>query len=76
MQALASSHAVPSAPPVRAGAAPLTAAEIFREHGAFVFRLLRRLGVRDADLDDLTQDVFVIVYRSLDRYEDRGQLRG
>jgi RNA polymerase sigma-70 factor (ECF subfamily) len=52
-----------------------TADEVFREHGAFVFRLLRRLGVRDADLDDLTQDVFVIVHRSLDRYEERNQMR-
>jgi RNA polymerase sigma-70 factor (ECF subfamily) len=59
------------APAVR----PLTAAEVFREHGAFVFRLLRRLGIADADLDDLTQDVFVIVHRSLHRYEERNHLR-
>lgn len=52
-----------------------TAAEVFREHGAFVFRLLRRLGVPDADLDDLTQDVFVSVHRNLDRYEERNQMR-
>ena len=56
-------------------AAPATAAEVFREHGAFVFRLLRRLGVPDADLDDLTQEVFIIVHRSLDRYEERNQMR-
>ncbi|MEA2748195.1 MAG: hypothetical protein QOI41_2338 [Myxococcales bacterium] len=53
----------------------LTAAEVFREHGAFVFRLLRRLGIADADLDDLTQDVFVIVHRSLHRYEERNHMR-
>ncbi|MDB4943841.1 MAG: polymerase sigma factor RpoE [Labilithrix sp.] len=52
-----------------------TAADVFREQGAFVFRLLRRLGVPEADLDDLTQDVFVIVHRSLDRYEERNQMR-
>ncbi len=56
-------------------AAPANAAEVFREHGAFVFRLLRRLGVPDADLDDLTQEVFIIVHRSLDRYEERNQMR-
>jgi RNA polymerase sigma-70 factor (ECF subfamily) len=58
-----------------AGAPSITVAEVFREHGGFVFRLLRRLGIHDADLDDLTQEVFVIVHRYLDRYEDRGQMR-
>lgn len=62
-------------PVVPVAARPLTSAGIFREQGAFVFRLLRRLGIRDADLDDLTQDVFVIVHRSLDRYEERNHLR-
>jgi RNA polymerase sigma-70 factor (ECF subfamily) len=52
-----------------------SSAEVFREHSAFVFRLLRRLGVPDADLDDATQDVFVIVHRSLDRYEERSHMR-
>jgi len=56
-------------------AAVATSAEIFRAHGAFVFRLLRRLGVPDADLDDVTQDVFISVHRSLDRYEERNQMR-
>gem|GEM_PF-1128920 len=55
--------------------APASAAEVFREHGAFVLRLLRRLGVPDADLDDVVQDVFVIVHRSLGRYEERSHMR-
>jgi RNA polymerase sigma-70 factor, ECF subfamily len=50
--------------------------EIFREHGAFVWRLLRRLGVPSADLDDLTQEVFLIVHRSLPSYEEQGRLKG
>jgi RNA polymerase sigma-70 factor (ECF subfamily) len=53
----------------------MSAAEVFREHGAFVFRLLRRLGIPDADLDDLTQEVFIIVHRSLDRYQEQNQMR-
>jgi len=61
--------------PVEPAATPTTAADVFREHGGFVFRLLRRLGVPDADLDDLTQEVFIIVHRSLDRYEERNQMR-
>jgi RNA polymerase sigma-70 factor (ECF subfamily) len=57
-------------------AAPaLTTAQIFREHGARVWRLLQRLGVPDADLDDLTQEVFIAVHRGLHRYEERNQLK-
>lgn len=40
-------------------------AALFQEHGRFVFRLLRRLGVPDADVDDVFQEVFVIVHRKL-----------
>ncbi|MBL0196096.1 MAG: sigma-70 family RNA polymerase sigma factor [Myxococcales bacterium] len=50
-------------------------ADIFRQHGPMVWRLLRRLGVPDADLDDLTQDVFIAVHRGLGTYEERNQLR-
>jgi RNA polymerase sigma-70 factor (ECF subfamily) len=50
-----------------AGAAP--AAErrpfeaVYREHFAFVWRTLRRLGVWPANLDDAAQEVFVVVHR-------------
>lgn len=33
------------------------------EHGAFVYRALRHLGIRDADLHDETQEVFIVVHR-------------
>ncbi len=67
---------VPASPSVRHSSAAVPSfAEIFREHGAFVFRLLRRLGVPDADLDDATQDVFVSVHRGLGSYEERNQMR-
>ncbi|HMI89188.1 MAG TPA: sigma-70 family RNA polymerase sigma factor [Polyangiaceae bacterium] len=36
---------------------------IFREHGPFVWRLLRRIGVSDVDADDLCQEVFLVLYR-------------
>jgi RNA polymerase sigma-70 factor, ECF subfamily len=80
IQASGLSAALPmavNAPAPASGTLPiaLTAEEVFREHGAFVFRLLRRLGVPDADLDDLTQDVFIIVHRALDQYEERNQMR-
>jgi len=67
------SAVIPTSPPTTTR--PLSSAEVFRDHGAFVFRLLRRLGVPNSDLDDVTQDVFVIVHRALDRYEERNQMR-
>jgi RNA polymerase sigma-70 factor (ECF subfamily) len=38
---------------------------LYREHFAYVWRSLRRLGIREADLPDLTHDVFVVVHRKL-----------
>lgn len=38
-------------------------------HGDFVFRTLQRFGVRDADLEDMTQEVFMIVLRKWTAYE-------
>ncbi|MBX3192297.1 MAG: RNA polymerase sigma factor [Labilithrix sp.] len=48
---------------------------IFREHGAFVWRALRRLGVAPSDVDDACQEVFVVVHRKLGGYEGRSQMR-
>ena len=36
---------------------------IYRAHVDFVWRSLHRLGVRDAALDDATQEVFLVVHR-------------
>ena len=46
-----------------------------REHGAFVWRMLRRLGVGDSDLDDACQEVFVVVCRKLTDFEARSSLK-
>ena len=48
---------------------------LFDEHGAFVVRSLRVLGVREQDLDDLLQEVFLVVYQRLHDYEERGSAR-
>jgi RNA polymerase sigma-70 factor (ECF subfamily) len=48
---------------------------IFREHGPFVWRALRRLGVASADVDDACQEVFVVVNRKLGEYQGRAQMR-
>ena len=38
---------------------------LYREHADFVWRSLQHLGVREADLEDLLQEVFVTVHRRL-----------
>jgi RNA polymerase sigma-70 factor (ECF subfamily) len=48
---------------------------VFEEHGAFVCRSLRYRGVREADLDDALQEVFLVVYQRLDDYQEKGRAR-
>jgi RNA polymerase sigma-70 factor (ECF subfamily) len=48
---------------------------IFETESEYVWRSLRRLGVRDADLDDVTHDVFVVVFRQLATYDPSRPLR-
>lgn len=43
--------------------------DIFEEHADHVGNSLRRLGIRDADIQDLVQDVFVVVHRILPDYD-------
>jgi RNA polymerase sigma-70 factor (ECF subfamily) len=37
--------------------------EIFESYAGFVVRIVRRLGVRPSDVEDIAQEVFVIVHR-------------
>ncbi len=60
--------------PVADGARPVFA-EVYREHAGFVWRVLRRLGVHPADVEDACQDVFVVVHRKLPGFEARSSLR-
>jgi len=46
-------------------ASALTVDAIFREHAPYVWRVLRRLGVHEADAEDVCQEVFVVVHRRL-----------
>ena len=39
--------------------------QVYAECAPFVWRSLRRLGVRDADLEDVCQEAFVVVHRRL-----------
>src|SRR4051812_36542553 len=42
---------------------------IYEAHFNYVWHSLRRIGVQDADLEDLAHDVFVAFYRGLDNYD-------
>lgn len=55
-----------------------TAAEfraLFQQYAPFVWRALRRYGVRDADLEDVCQEVFMVVHRRLGEFEGRSSVR-
>lgn len=49
--------------------APSTWEDVVAEHSARVYRLAYRLTGNRQDAEDLTQDVFIRVFRSLDTYE-------
>jgi RNA polymerase sigma-70 factor (ECF subfamily) len=50
-------------------------AAVYESHFRYVWRCLRSLGVRDAQLDDALQDVFVVVQRKLDDFDGGAELR-
>ena len=52
----------------------LSLAEVYRCHAGFVWRVLRRLGVADAALEDVVHDVFLVVHRRLPEYDGRAAL--
>lgn len=59
-----------------AAAPPAVAfAQIYADHAAMVWRSLRRLGVREADLEDVTQETFVVVHRKLAEFDGRSSLK-
>jgi len=47
---------------------------IYRQHFAFVWRSLLRLGVPRSDLPDATQDVFLVVHRRLAEFDFRSRI--
>lgn len=52
-----------------------SAGDVFEQHASFVWRTLRHLGVRPADLEDVTQEVFVVVHNRLGSYRERDKIR-
>jgi RNA polymerase sigma-70 factor, ECF subfamily len=50
---------------------------LVREHHVFVWRSVRRFGVREADIDDVVQEVFLVAAKNIDAIElgrERGYL--
>jgi RNA polymerase sigma-70 factor (ECF subfamily) len=68
--------------PANVGAKTAPAAEtpeldllsIHAQHADFVWLTLQRLGVRDADVEDLLQEVFVVVHRRLHTFDGRSRM--
>ena len=56
-------------PPVEAAWVPPTWEQVVRDHSSRVYRLAYRLTGNPHDAEDLTQDVFVRVFRSLHRFQ-------
>jgi RNA polymerase sigma-70 factor (ECF subfamily) len=48
--------------------------DLYERHFDFVWRTLRHLGVREADLPDACQDAFLVVYRRFPSFEARGKV--
>jgi RNA polymerase sigma-70 factor (ECF subfamily) len=48
---------------------PLSSEGVYREHVEFVWRALRRLGVREADVEDVCHEVFLVVHRRIRDYD-------
>ena len=57
--------AAPSEPPPAAQAEPQRLRAAFHQHFDYVWRLLRRLGVREASVDDAAQQVFLTLSAKL-----------
>lgn len=49
--------------------------EVFSTHLDYVWRVLRHLGVRGSDVEDVAQEVFVVVHRRLPAWEPRADIR-
>jgi len=49
--------------------------DIFSRYAPYVLGLVRRLGVRDAEVEDVAQEVFIVVHRQLPTFEGRSSIK-
>jgi len=54
--------------------AGLVVTRLYEAHADFVWRSLQRLGVRDGDLDDVLQEVFVVVHQRHHTFDGSSKL--
>lgn len=54
---------------------PATLRRVFDEQARYVWRTLHHLGISDADIPDLCQEVFLTVHRKLPSFAGRSSLR-
>ncbi|GAC1353040.1 MAG: RNA polymerase sigma factor [Polyangiales bacterium] len=53
---------------------PIDVTAIHAAHADFVWTTLQRFGVRDADLEDMLQEVFIVVHRRLDSFDGTSRM--
>jgi RNA polymerase sigma-70 factor, ECF subfamily len=58
--------------PPQAGTRARTFRALYDAQVDFVWRNLRRLGIHESEVDDRTQEVFVVAHRRFDQFQDRG----
>src|SRR3954451_19748614 len=69
-------RAVPRSLPSAEPQAPvLDLATVYEAYFRYVWRCLRSLGVRDSQLEDALQDVFIVVQRRLPEFDGRAAVR-
>jgi RNA polymerase sigma-70 factor (ECF subfamily) len=49
--------------------------QVYRDHVRFVWRCARRLGIHDAGVEDVVQDVFLVVHRRLGEFQGRSSTK-
>jgi RNA polymerase sigma-70 factor (ECF subfamily) len=57
-----------------AAAADVDVARIYRENADFVWASLQRLGIRDHDLEDALQEVFVVVHKRSESFDGSSKI--
>lgn len=50
-------------------------ADVYEAHADFVWRIARRFGVAQIELEDVVHDVFLVVHRRLPEYDGRASMR-
>ena len=58
----------------RKNPAPGSLAEVYEAHSAFVWRVVRRLGVPPQSVEDVMHEVFIVAHRRLAEYDGRAAI--